>query len=383
MEIYGWRKNNLKIINHYLAREVYTSMLVVIMVLLAIFLSQQFVHFMHLAAAGNLPGQGIRILLLLQLPILLAVLLPVSLFLAILLAYGRLYADSEMTVLVACGVSPSGLLKITFGFSTIVAVVVALLSLWINPKVYVYTDRILSGAISKTAFDMVKPNRFTPVLKDRLIFYVDATSKDNEQFSRVFAAEQPDSSSASGKIDLRLVMAKSAYQKVDKETGDLYIILKDGYRYVGTPGQKDYEMMKYDEYAVRVQQDMGSGKLDASSVPTLKLWHERHDKVAAAELHWRIALPLSALILTLLGTPLSKIRPRHGRYAKLIPAILLYVTYANFLFLAKAWLKSGVLSPVLGMWWVHGIMLIAALFLIGQQVGWNNLFSRQTAKNIF
>lgn len=360
----------MKIINQYLAREVYTSMLVVIVVLLAIFLSHQFVRFMHMAAAGTLPGHGIRILLLLQLPILSAILLPVSLFLAILLAYGRLYADSEMTVLVACGVSPLRLLKTTFAFSTVVMILVALLSLWINPRVYNYSDRILSGAISQTALDLVKPNSFTPMIKDKLIFYVDAASQNKEQFSQVFVAEQPDMNNPEDKTNLSLVMAKSAYQKVDQKTGDLYIILTDGYRYVGTPGQKDYEMMKYDEYAVRVQQDIASGKTDASSKPTFELWHERHDKLAAAELQWRISLPLLALILTLLGTPLSKIRPRHGRYAKLIPAILLYITYANFLFLAKAWMKSGVLPPALGMWWVHGIMLIAAIFLIGQQVGW-------------
>lgn len=363
----------MKIINQYLAREVYAAMLVVIVVLLVIFVSHQFVRFMHMAASGTVPGHGIKILLLLQLPILSAILLPVSLFLAILLAYGRLYADSEMTVLVACGVSPLRLLKTTFGFSTIVMILVALLSLWVNPKVYNYSDRILSGAISQTALDLVKPNSFTPMIKDKLIFYVDATSQNKEQFSRVFVAEQPDLNNPVGKTRLSLVMAKSAYQKVDKKTGDLYIILTDGYRYVGTPGQKDYQVMKYDEYAVRVQQDIGSGKTDASSTPTLQLWHERHDKLAAAELQWRISLPLSALILTLLGTPLSKIRPRHGRYAKLIPAILLYITYANFLFLAKAWMKSGVLPPVLGMWWVHGIMLLVAIFLIGQQLGWNRV----------
>ncbi|MEI8055061.1 MAG: LPS export ABC transporter permease LptF [bacterium] len=363
----------MKIINQYLAREVYTAMLVVIVVLLVVFLSNQFVRFMHFAAAGNLPGHGVKILLLLQLPILSAVLLPVSLFLAILLAYGRLYADSEMTVFVACGVSPLQLLKITFGFSVAVMLVVALLALWINPKISAYSDRILSGAISRTALDMVKPNSFTPILKDKLIFYVDATSKNKEQFSQVFVAQQPDVSDPMGKNKLSLVMAKSASQKVDQKTGDLYIILTDGYRYVGRPGQKDYEVMKYDEYAVRVPQNVSPAKIDASGTPTMQLWHKRHDALAAAELQWRISLPLSALILTLLGAPLSKIRPRCGRYAKLVPAVLLYVTYANFLFLARAWMRSGVLTPMLGMWWVHGIMLVAAIVLIGQQIGWSRM----------
>lgn len=351
----------MKIIKHYLAKEVYTMMLVVIVVLLLIFSSHQFVRYLHVAASGHLPGHGIKILLLLQLPILSATLLPVSLFLAILLAYGRLYADSEMTVLFASGISPQNLLKITLNFAITITILVALLALWINPKIYNYSDRIVAGAVTTTALDMATPNSFTTIAKDKLIFYVDDISHKKENFSRVFVATQPDSNDPLTKYSV--VMANNAYQKIDPKTGNLYIVLTDGYRYVGTPGAKDYEMIKYDEYALQIQQDVDSWQADASSIPTLKLWHKRADKLAAAELQWRIALPLSVLILTLIAVPLSKIKPKHGRYAKLIPAILLYITYANFLFLAKAWLKNGTLSPMLGMWWVHGIMLSIALFL--------------------
>lgn len=360
----------MKIITRYLAREVYSVMLVVIMVLLTVFLSNQFVRYLHhFAVAGTLPGQGIKILLLLQLPILSAVLLPASLFLAILLSYGRLYADNEMTILVTCGISPMQLLKITFGFSTVVMFIVAILSLWINPMIYNYSDRILSGSVSTTALETVKPNSFTSVARDKLVFYIDKSSHNKKDFSHVFVSEQFDSG---GQIDDKkhsVIMAKNAYQKIDKNTGDLYVVLNDGYRYVGTPGKKDYEVIKYDNYVVRIQQDVGTWQADISSASTLKLWLDRGDKTSTAELQWRISLPLSALILTLVGTPLSKIKPRYGRYAKIIPAILLYIIYANFLFLAKAWLKNGVISPLIGMWWVHGLMLLIAMFLIGSQNG--------------
>ena len=363
----------MKIVTRYLAREVYTAMLAAIVVLLFIFLSNQFVRFMHSAAGGMLSGSAIKILLLLQLPILSAVLLPASLFLGILLAYGRLYADSEMTIFTACGMNPGRLLKTTMGFSMVVMILVAILSLWLNPKVYKYSDHIASGVTSSN-LDMVKANNFNLISKGKWIFYVEEVSSNKKQFYNVFAAEQPDAQEDKDNSNLCVVTAKSAYQKIDSKTGELYMILVDGYRYVGVPGQKDYEVIKYDEYGLRIQQEAAAWHGDASSTPTLKLWNNRQNKLAAAELHWRISLPLSALILTLLGTPLSKIRPKRGRYAQIAPAILLYIIYANFLFLAKAWIKSGVLNPVLGMWWVHGLMLILAVFLIGQQVGWWRIF---------
>lgn len=359
----------MKIATRYLAKEVYTAMLVAMVVLLAIFLSNQFVRFMNSAASGVLSGNAIKVLLLLQLPILSAVLLPVSLFLGILLSYGRLYADSEMTIFNACGLNPRKLLTTTLGFSFVVMILVAILSLWFNPKVYKYSDHIRSGVTSNT-FDMIKPNSFNTIAKGKWIFYVDSISSDNGSFYNVFAAEQSDLKNNSDVSNLSVVVAKVAYQKTDPDTGEKYMLLLDGYRYVGKPGQNDYEVIKYDEYGLNLYQDVKTWYKDPSSTPTLKLWNDRSDKLAAAELQWRISLPLSALMLTLLGTPLSRIRPRQGRYARLAPAILLYVIYANFLFLAKAWIKKGVLSPLIGMWWVHGLVFILSISLIGKQLGW-------------
>lgn len=364
----------MKIVTRYLAREVYAAMLATIVVLLFIFLSNQFVRFMHVAAVGGVPGGAVKLLLLLQLPILSAVLLPVSLFLGILLAYGRLYADSEMTVFIACGINPGRLLAITLRFSVAVMLFVAFLSLWFNPKVYKYSDHIVSGGVS-SSLELIKPNSFNSISNGRWVFYVEAVSPNKKRFYNIFAAKQPELHNGSfDKSALCVVTAKSAYQKVDKNTGDLYMILVDGYRYIGTPGQKDYEVIKYNEYGVQIQQDVNVWHKDSSSMSTAKLWSDRQNLLSMAELQWRISLPLSALILTLIGMPLSKIKPRYGRYARLAPAVLLYIIYVNLLFLAKAWIKRGVLSPVLGMWWVHGLMLILAGVLIGHQVGWRHVW---------
>jgi lipopolysaccharide export system permease protein len=338
-------------------------------VLLFIFLSNILVRFMHSAASGVLTSSAVKLLLLLQVPILSAVLLPASLFLGILFAYGRLYADSEMIIFAACGINPRRLLTTTLIFSCAIMIVVAVLSLGINPQVYKYSDHITSGATS-TNLDMIKPNHFNEIDKGKLVFYIESVSEDKKHFYNVFAATQPDPQNYADSSNLSVVTAKSAYHKIDPDTGDSYLVLVDGYRYIGVPGQKDYEVMKYKEYGVQIKQEVPVWHGDESSVPTTKLWHDYQNNFAAAELQWRISLPLSAFILTLVATPLSRVQPKRGRYAKLAPAVLLYIIYANFLFLAKAWIRRGVLAPAIGMWWVHGLMLILAIFLIGQQLGW-------------
>ena len=248
-------------------------------------------------------------------------------------------------------------------------ILVAALSLWLNPKVYKYLDHMTRGGATG-GLEMVKTNHFNEIVNGKWIFYAEKISEDKKSFHNVFAALKPDDPNKITDDDSCVVSAKSAYQKLDSETGDVYTVLVDGYRYMGKPGSKNYEVIKYDEYAIQVQKEVKPWYSDASSTPTLKLWNERRDKVAAAELQWRIALPLSVIILALIAVPLSRVKPKGGKYAKLAPAVLLYIIYANFLFLTKAWIKRGVLIPELGMWWVHGLMFIFASFLILQQTRW-------------
>jgi lipopolysaccharide export system permease protein len=357
------------ILTRYLAKEVYSTMLAAAVVLLLIFLSNQFVRFMHFAAAGSISSHQVAILLLLQLPIFLAILLPLSLYLGILLAYGRLYADSEIVIFSSCGVSPSKLLATTLTFSAVIIAIVALLTLWVNPKVYKYSDQILSGTTS-SPLEVLIPNRFNSIGKGKWVFYVGETTSDKKKLKHIFAAEEPEDNLASADKTYGVVIADSAYQQIDKKSGDIYLILQNGSRYAGVPGQKDYQIMRYQEYGVRMPQAQDKWQPDASSTTTTELWKTRGNQLNAAELQWRLAMPLQVLILTILGTLLSKIKPKKGRYAMLAPAVLLYIVYINLLFLAKAWMKKGVLDALVGMWWVHLLLLLIALMVLWQQLGW-------------
>jgi lipopolysaccharide export system permease protein len=356
------------IITRYLAKEVYLTLLATTLVLLLIFFSHEFVRFMHYAATGELSSHAVMLLLLLQLPVLLAMLLPLSLFLAILIAYGRMYADNEMTILAVSGVSSFRILTKTVGFSAIIALLVAILSLYIGPRVANYSNHLWTGGTSN-ALDLLSPNRFNPIDKGKWIFYVNAISPDKKHLVSIFAAEQPPGNAIADK-PLGILVAKGGYQQVDKATGDLFLVLTNGYRYMGVPGQNDYQIIKYDQYGVRLQQDVGSWRRDESSIATKILWQEKHNNLAAAELQWRISLPLTVFILSLLGAVLSRVKVKHSRYAQIIPAIMCYIIYTNLLFMSRAWLKKGIIPAEYGMWWTHILMLLFTIVIILYQSNW-------------
>jgi lipopolysaccharide export system permease protein len=71
-----------------------------------------------------------------------------------------------------------------------------------------------------------------------------------------------------------------------------------------------------------------------------------------------------ALVLTLVAVPLSRLRPRQGRYARVGFAIVVYLVYSNLLSAAKVWVEKGELTPVIGVWWVHIAVLALGLYLV-------------------
>ena len=352
------------IIYRYLTKEIYTTLFATTLVLMLVFISQQLVQYLRLAALGEISTKMVALLLLLKLPVLLALLLPLSLFLAIIVAYGRLYAENEITAMRSAGIGQDELLHTNIKFSLVVTLIVAMLSLWIGPAVSNYSDHLLSGTSS--ILELIFPNRFTAVAKGKWVFYVDAASKDKKNFHHVFAAEQVDEKNINSNSPLGIVIAQGGYSEIDPKTGDPFLVLTNGYRYSGIPGTNNYRFAKYDEYGIRVQQET-TWQQDESNTSTFALWQKRDQKLAATELQWRIALPLSTFILAALGTLLSYVKPKQGRYAKIAPAALCYIIYANLLFLARAWLKKGLLTPLVGMWWAHGIMLLLVFFLLTKQ----------------
>jgi lipopolysaccharide export system permease protein len=368
------------ILFRYLTKEVYTTVLATVLVLLLVFLCNQFIHFLGQAAAGKLPLKAVLQLMSLQVPLLLGYLLPLALFVSILLAYGRLYVDNEMTVLFACGLSPMRLLGMTMSFSLGVMALVAFLTLWVEPKIAGFRDHIFAEAAAASPIEKMFPGRFQTLGKGQWVVYVQSLSQDHQSMQDVFAAKLPKTPAEPWTV----VAAAGGYQWQDKSTGDQFVVLTNGHRYVGVPGQQDFQIMDYAKYGVRVQ----TGKADMRQqsreeyLSTFNLLKESKDPQIQAELQWRLTMPLATLILAFMAVPLSRVKSRKGKYARLLPALLLYIVYADLIFLSQAWIQQGTISPNLGMWWVHGIMLLLALLLMASFAGWYRIFTPSKSKKI-
>lgn len=351
------------IVFRYLSREVLLTLSAVSAVLLVIIMSGRFIKYLAQAAQGVLDPSVLFLIMGFRLPGFLQLILPLGLFLGILLAYGRLYLESEMTVLSATGMSQQRLLAMTLAPAALVALLVAWLSLSLAPQGVAQVQQIISQQDALTEFDTLVPGRFQTLRDGSRVTYTEQLSDDRVNLSGVFISEKRFNQDKTKDRAPSVLVAEKGHQEVQAD-GNRYLVLENGYRYDGNPGQADYRAIKYDTYGVMLARpDVSNEVTDRDAIPTAQLFGNPELR-SIAELQWRLSLPLLVFIVTLMAVPLSRVNPRQGRFLKLLPAILLYMAYLTLLISARGSLEKGKLSPVVGLWGVHAIFLVIGLGLL-------------------
>ncbi|MDV7210676.1 LPS export ABC transporter permease LptF [Azotobacter beijerinckii] len=367
------------IIPRYLSRELLMTLSAVSAVLLVIIMSGRFIKYLAQAAQGQLdPGVLLQIMFY-RIPSFLELILPLGLFLGILLAYGRLYLDSEMTVLAAAGMSPQRLAAYTLVPVIPVAALVAWMSLGLAPQGIRMMEQLLNEQEALTEFDTLVPGRFQTMKDGSRVTYVEDLTDDRTELSSVFISEKRMSRDGDKERGITVLVAEGGRQEV-REDGSRYLILQNGYRYDGNPGQADYRVIRYDTYGVLLAKPAVSSEInEREAIPTGELIGSelpRHQ----AELQWRLSLPLLVFVVTVLAVPLARVNPRQGRFLKLLPAILLYMAYLATLISVRGALEKGRIPMLIGLWWVHGIFLLIGLGLLFWEPLSLRLASRRAAR---
>lgn len=336
-------------------------------------MSTQFVHYLTGAAIGRYAATLLFYIMALQVPILLGLLIPIGFYTAILLSYGRLHAEREMVVLNSCGFSAFQLLKVTQWMALLVCLITALFSFWLSPMAAAKQKRIIEEAKTAPVIETLSPGRFFTTPDGRYILFVDSISRDHLHLSHLFLAEHL--KSEGHKTEQWSIVTADTGTQVVKENREKYLEIGHGHRYQGSPGRGDFQVEQFEKYGIKLA---NKGNIDLKDNPQIMTTWEliksgfAHPAIAA-ELEWRISSPLSVFVLALLAIPLSQVNPRQGRFAQLVPAALIYIIYANMMFMLRSWLENSIISPWFGVWWLHGFMLLFGFCLLAVQ---ERLFQR-------
>jgi len=355
------------LIFRYLTAEVLKSQVAVFLTLMTIFLSQKFVGILGDASEGSIPAKLVLSMIALKLPQLASLILPLSIFLGIILAYSRIYADSEMTVLKACGVSEWYVVRVTLISSVGLAILAAALTMYIAPWASEQEYQLKEQAKADAGLSALRAGRFQETGNEKAVVFIHNIEKGGKELNKVFVAQLPDSE----KDNLaRLVYAEQGVV-VESISGEQQLVLTDGKRYETDGKTPALNLTEFDGYSVQIrEQEIEHQRRKLEAVPTNQLL-ALNTSESIAQWQWRIAIPLSIPLLTLLAVPLSVVNPRQGKFAKLVPAISLYLGYFILLNAAKFAVEDGKIPPSIGLWWIHlSALFIGSLLIIkGRPLG--------------
>jgi len=347
------------IIDRYIIREIVKPTVAICTALIFIYGCFIGTRYLADAVSGQIPGSIVIILILLRISISLEVLLPTTLYLSVIIAMGRLYKDSEMTALSACGVSTSRVLRPVFFISLAIALIVSSLSLYIRPWAYSQFFRIKEQAKANFDLTRMKGGTFYEIDNGRRVIFADQVDQNQVQAHQVFIRTEREGS-------LQVIQARQANQHTDKITGKQILVFTDGYLYEFSRFGEESRVIEFEQSAMPLEprEDIQL-EYKIKAAPTGFLAHS-DNKQEIAEFQWRLSTPLATILLALLGVPLSRSSPRRGKYAKVMTAVLIIFVYHNLGAIAKKSVAQGVLGTVPGMWWVQVLLAGLLLFLLWQ-----------------
>lgn len=347
------------LIFRYLSKEILQVMTAVSIALLLITMSSRFVKYLAQAAAGDLATDVLFSIMLFRIPGFLELIIPLALFIGILLAYGRLYVESEMVVLSACGISNKRLLGYTMVVAGFVSLLVASLSFYVSPTGAAKVHSIFNDPKTYGQVNTLVEGRFQSSDGGKRVTYAESIDAEATEMNNIFISE---SSSNRGSSAINVVVAERG--EIVRKQGNRYLQLEEGYRFSGQPGKQELEVTRFSAYGQLLQepQDLTRKQLKVEARPTSELLNSEdpHDRAA---LLWRFSLPILVPIVALIALSLSRTDHRRGRYVKLLPAIIIYLTYLLLLSAARSGLEDPESSFPLSIWAIHALFLLLGLAL--------------------
>ncbi len=362
------RKNTYKFQNHsygactliirrYIHREILQRFLWVAGLLFLIYSSERFVGYLADAAAGKISGSLVFEFLWLKLVSVLPRLLPITIFLAVILTYSRLVSDNEMAILSSSGMSKLELLKIVFSLIVPVCIFIAVISFFVAPWAEVRLEELKARARQEADITGIAAGQFKEFSKGDRVVYVESLSDDKTTMENIFLQIRQH-----GKLGV--LTSDRAVFEVDEESGNRYIKFEDGRRYVGQPGGLDYRITEYKTYAILIEtpEAVLSSAKRRSSIPTSVLLFSDVARYKA-ELQWRASSVFSCMLLSLLAVILSQLSIGEKRYTLIFISMLIYFIYSNLLGVSKSLLERDEIPSIIGLWWVHSLLIISMLIL--------------------
>ena len=351
----------------YIFKDIVKSTLAVSLVLLLIVSSGRLAKYLSQASSGDLAPELVFSIIAFRLPDFLPLILPLGTFVGVMLVFGRLYIDSEMAVLFASGVSKRRILAYVSVPAFLLSAVVAFLSLYGAPKSLSQVESLLAQSRSSHSLMLFREGKFITDRDGEFAAYVGKIGADSS-LERIFMMQhlgQSTTSDSSAAVigGTSILLASDGVILPGSDDEERIVELQSGRVYESRGEALDYRISQFGSYSQRIRLARGSEerKLNIETTPTFELFSSGEAKYRAA-LHWRFSLPVTVIVVAVLAVAMSKTDPRRGRYARMLPAIMIYLVYIVSLSAVRNLIEDGDWPP-LSIWALHGVYFSGAMFV--------------------
>lgn len=340
----------------YLFRQTFSSTLLIGFVLFIITLATQLDVLLQTSIERNLPYQLTIPIVLNSLPQYLSIIVPISIFLALIFTLGKLHSDYEIITMHSCAMSLRRLV-IGLGLSVFLATVAAIyINLELVPNSFYRVSTIMSQMQKRDLFDLIEDDTFMQIAEgSNLTLYVSEKAEDSNVFENVFLIHP----NKQNNDNYDFIYAKNA--SINYESGLRYLILQHGYQIHGNPKSPSGQKLTYAELKIKLPEYKNITRVNKkefmSNVDLLMSKNTSYQE----HFFWRISLVLTIPTLFIIALIIGKVVPRQGRFSKLLPAFIILITYFIALASASQLAQSEILPPYITLL-IHFLIIALTYF---------------------
>ncbi|MDA1343006.1 MAG: LPS export ABC transporter permease LptF [Proteobacteria bacterium] len=352
------RRPLISVLDRMIALDLLKTLLSVWTVIVVIVVSRKFIRILDKAVEGHVSSDTLLTILGLKTVTSSISLLPAATFMALLMVLGRLYKDQEMSAIATAGGGAGTIYRAVFLLVFPLSITSLGLSVFVSPWAENRTQEIMHQDEQTSGIRGIAAGKFSEYSRGDLVFYVENITSENKMHS-VFVRTRKENKSSTISAELG---------HFEELPGGRYMFFENGERIQGKPGDFDYTIEKFKEYAVKIEESTLplSATLKAASSDTL--WKSKGTR-EIAELQGRLAVPLGVLLLGFIAAPLSRISPRGGIYGSMLMGFLIYFSYGNLSGVAQSWVIKGSIPTWPGMFWVNLLLFFIGLLLLANWYG--------------
>ena len=344
----------ISVLDRMIVKDLLKTVLAVLSVIVIIIVSRKFIKVLAKAIEGNLANETILSILGLNTVVAISAFLPASIFIAILMVIGRMYRDQEMAAVASAGGGAFVIYKSVYMLIFPLFFIAAGMSLFAAPWAEAEIRKLMHEDKQVADIRGIAAGRFSEYSKGDLVFYTEDIEADNRMVN-VFVQNREGNK-------LGIVSAK--YARMKNLSGGLYLVLEEGEKVQGLPGEKDFIIETFSEYAVRIDKKTTQLRQKRDGKPSAQLWQSTKLK-DVVEIQKRLSIPLGVFFLSFLAVPLAKLSPRGGVYGSLAVAFAIYFIYGNLSRVSHSWVINEAISVSVGYFGIYLILLLlAGVFLL-------------------